>query len=58
MIGRLTASRVVLRNIFRLNRSYSVAEMERNFENPCIILSEHSGNNEEKGRIKDSVMSG
>jgi hypothetical protein len=32
--------------------------MERNFENPCIILSEHSGNNEEKGRIKDSVMSG
>jgi len=32
MIGRLTANRVVFRNIFRLNRSYPAAEMEHYFE--------------------------
>jgi hypothetical protein len=47
MIGHLTANRAVLRNIFRLIRSYSAAEMERYFENPCRILKER------KGRIKD-----
>jgi len=40
MIGRLTANRAVFRNIFRLNRSYSTAEMERYFENPCIMKKE------------------
>jgi hypothetical protein len=43
LIGRLTANRVVFRNIFRLNRSYPAAEMERYFGNPCRILKEKKG---------------
>jgi hypothetical protein len=40
MIGPLTANRAIFRNIFRLNRSYSEAEMERYLKNPCIMKKE------------------